>query len=50
MDIICYHAKVEPGAGATEVKATLQVPASKQKFKRLVTYDSKARLLTVETR
>ncbi|MDO8589008.1 MAG: hypothetical protein Q7T82_18430, partial [Armatimonadota bacterium] len=50
MDILCYHLKVDPAAGATGVKATMSIPATKPKLKRRVAYDPNTRLLTVETR
>ena len=50
MDIVCYHAKINPRAGATGVRATMSIPASKPKFKRCVRYDPNTRVLTLETR
>jgi len=50
MDIVCYHAKLDPASAATGVTATLRIPATKPPFKRRVRYDASTRLLTLETR
>ncbi|MDO8586384.1 MAG: trehalase family glycosidase [Armatimonadota bacterium] len=48
-DIICYHARVDPGSGAT-VTARLSIPASDPRFIRKAKYDPAKRLLTIDTR
>ncbi|MDO8587709.1 MAG: trehalase family glycosidase [Armatimonadota bacterium] len=50
LDIVCYHLKADPAAGASGVKATMSIPATEPKLKRRVAYDPNTRLLTLETR
>ena len=49
-DIVCYHARLDPDAGATGVTATIRIAATRPPFTRRVTYDPSARLLTLRTR
>lgn len=49
-DIVCYHARVEPGPTTSGLRAALFLPATEPAFARSVWLDAAERVLIIETR
>lgn len=49
-DILCYSAKLQPRSTATQVHATIHLPATDPRLERCAVFDTLTRRLTIETR